>query len=347
MKSIVITGGGTGGHILPLIALLPQLKTAFDKIIYIGSEELEETIAKQHELPFYKIKTPKLQRKLTFKNFAIPFKLLGSISKAKKLLKELKPNAILSKGGFVALPIVLAGSSLNIPCFTHESDLSLGLANKLMANKCKAVFTSFKETANGLKNGIYSGSPIRQSLFYKDKQTALKRFNLSGNKPIICITGGSLGSTAINIAVKNSLNQLGKNYDIIHLCGKGKQEEFKSQFYRQYQFITDIEKAFLISDLVVTRGGSNALFELLCLNKPTLVIPLPKKSSRGDQIANANYFAEKNLVKVLPQENLTPSSLVYNINDLFKHKEQYKTAMQNYDVKIANVIICQTILKHI
>lgn len=347
MKSIVLTGGGSGGHILPLIALLPQLKKSFDKIIYIGSEELEENIAKQHNLPFYKIKTPKLERKLTFKNFAIPFKLLGSINKAKKLLKELKPNAILSKGGFVALPIVLAGSSLNIPCFTHESDLTLGLANKLISNKCKEVFTSFKETAQNLKNGLYTGSPIRENLFYTDRESALKRFNLSGNKPIICITGGSLGSVALNIAVKNSLNILGKNYDIIHLCGKGKQENIKIDFYRQYEFITDIEKAFLIADIVVTRGGSNALFELLVLNKPTLVIPLPKQNSRGDQIANANYFASKNLVKQLPQENLTPSSFVYNINDLYKHKSDYVFALQNYNIKIANTTIVNTILKYI
>ena len=198
-----------------------------------------------------------------------------------------------------------------------------------------------------IKNGLYTGSPIIENLFYTDRQSALKRFNLSGNKPIICITGGSLGSVALNIAVKNSLNILGKNYDIIHLCGKGKQENIKSDFYRQYEFITDIEKAFLIADIVVTRGGSNALFELLVLKKPTLVIPLPKQNSRGDQIANANYFASKNLVKQLPQENLTPSSFVYNINDLYKHKSDYVFALQNYDIKIANTTIVNTILKYI
>jgi len=347
MKSIVITGGGSGGHVLPLIALLPQLKTKFDKIIYVGSGEFEKQIALKHNLPYYQIETPKLIRKLTFKNFAIPFKLISSINKATVLLKELKPSAILSKGGYVALPVVLAGSKLEIPCFTHESDLSLGLANKIMAKKCNCVFTSFSETAKKLNNGLWSGSPIRESIFYKDRTSALKRFNLKGYKPILLVTGGSLGSLDINVAVKNSLNKLEKTFDIIHLCGKGKTDNYKSDFYRQYDYIDDIEKAFLIADVVVTRGGSNALFELLALGKPTLVIPLPKSSSRGDQIVNANYFEKKGLLKVLPQENLTPNSLLYNVNDIYRHKSLYVSAIKNYPIKIANKIICDTIEKSI
>ena len=161
------------------------------------------------------------------------------------------------------------------------------------------------------------------------------------------VTGGSLGSVALNLAVKNSLNNLKKLFDIIHVCGKGNLQNVKSDFYREYEFLTDIEKAFCVADLVVTRGGSNALYELLCLNKPMLVVPVPKNNSRGDQIKNAEYFKNLDLIKVLPQENLTPSSFSYAIKDLYNHRQNYINKMQNYNVKIANTTICKTILQYI
>lgn len=343
MKTLVLTGGGTAGHCLPNIALLPYLKKRFDNIVYIGSNGIEKDIATEHGLTYYSIPTAKLQRKLTLKNFAVPFKLLSSISECKRILKEINPSVIFSKGGYVALPVILAGYKLNIPCFTHESDLTIGLANKLMAKKCKLVFTSFPSTASTLPNGKHVGSPIRNSLFYQDRQSALKFFNLSGNKPIILVTGGSSGSLAINLALEKALPQLLEKYDIIHLCGKGKRKLPSKKGYVCIEYLSCIEKAFCIADLVVTRGGSNALFELVALSKPMLVIPLPKDNSRGDQILNAKYFEEKGLCKVLLQENLTSSSLVYSLNELYNERHVYIKNLISYPTKKANYEISKTL----
>ena len=346
MKTLVLTGGGTAGHCLPNMALLPYLKKRFEKIVYIGGEGIEKNIATEHGLTYFSIPTVKLQRKLTPKNLAVPFKLLSSINKAKHLLREIKPTAIFSKGGFVSLPVILAGHSLKIPCFTHESDLTLGLANRLMAKKCKVVFTSFESTAKSLPNGQHVGSPIRNTLFYQDKQSALKFFNLSGKKPIILVTGGSSGSLAINLALEKSLPSLLEKFDIIHLCGKGKRTLPSKDGYVCIEYLNCIEKAFAVSDLVVTRGGSNSLFELLALSKPMLVIPLPKDNSRGDQILNARYFEQRGLCKVLLQENLTSGSLIFNLNELYAQRQTYIDNIASHPTKKANYEICQTVYEY-
>lgn len=345
MKTIVLTGGGTAGHCLPNIALLPYLKKYFDNIVYIGGDGIEKTIATEHNLTYYQIPTVKLQRKFTFKNFAVPFKLLKNIITTKKLLKSISPSVIFSKGGYVSLPVILAGNSLSIPCVTHESDLTIGLSNKIMAKKCEYVFTSFESTAKALPNGVFVGSPIRNSLFYQDKQSALKRFNLSGNKPVILVTGGSSGSLAINLALDKALDKLLEKYDIIHLCGKGKQKRPSKTGYTCLEYLNQMEMAFCASDVVVTRGGSNALFELIALSKPMLVIPLPKDNSRGDQIQNAKYFEERGLCKVLLQENLTSNSLIFNLNELYSHKQKYINALATYPMKKANYEISSLLNK--
>ncbi len=345
MKTIVLTGGGTAGHCLPNIALLPYLKRHFDNIVYIGGNGIEKTIAEQHNLTYYQIPTVKLERKFTFKNLGIPFKLFKNINLAKKILKDINPSVIFSKGGYVALPVVFAGNSLSIPCVTHESDLTVGLSNKLMAKKCEFIFTSFESTAKTLPNGVFVGSPIRNSLFYQDKQTALKSFNLSGNKPVILFTGGSSGSLAINLALDKALDSLLQKYDIIHLCGKGKQKRPSKSGYTCLEYLPEIEKAFCAADMVVTRGGSNALFELIALCKPMLVIPLPKDNSRGDQILNAKYFEQRGLCKVLLQENLTSSSLIYNINELYYQRQTLISALATYPMKKANYEICSLLSK--
>ena len=341
MKALILTGGGTAGHCLPNIALLPYLKKRFDKIVYIGGEGIEKDIAIENGLTYYSIPAVKLERKLTPKNLTVPFKLLSAINKAKKLIKEIQPSVIFSKGGYVALPVILAGSSLKIPCFTHESDLSLGLANKLMAKKCKTVFTSFSVTASNLPNGKHVGSPIRNSLFYQDRQSALKFFNLKGKKPILLVTGGSSGSLAINLTLEKSLSNLLEKFDIIHLCGKGKRKLPSKDGYVCIEYLDCIEKAFCVADIVVTRGGSNTLFELLALSKPMLVIPLPKANSRGDQILNAKYFEQRGLCKVLLQENLTSGSFIYTLNELYSERQKYINTLTAYSTKKANYEISE------
>lgn len=346
MKTILLTGGGTGGHVLPNLALLPNLKKYFDKIYYIGSNGIEKTLLLSYpEIEYYEISTVKLQRKFTLKNLAIPFKLLRSINEAKKILKKLRPNVIFSKGGYVSLPVILAGAKLNIPCVTHESDLTLGLANKLMARYCDYVFTSFSTTAKTLKNGVFTGTPIRNSLFSADKKQALKFFGFSGKKPILLITGGSKGSVKLNELAKNSREILGKTFDIIHLTGKGNTDNFTAEYYFQAEFISRIELALTACDLAVTRGGANTLLELIALKKPSLIIPLPKTNSRGDQILNAEYFSSKGLSKTLPQENATKSSFIYNINALYRDYDEYKKRLNAYPVQSGNDKISELLNK--
>ena len=334
MKHIVLTGGGTAGHCIPNLALIPQLKNYFDTISYIGSENgiEREILTSYQEIDYHPIKVVKFNRKLTLSNLAIPFKLSSSVNQAKQILESIKPNVIFSKGGYVSLPVVFAGSKLKIPCVTHESDLSLGLANKLISKKCKYTFTSFEDTAKSTKNGIWTGSPIREELFYNDYAKSLNYFKFDGKRPILLITGGSLGSDAINKIIQNTREKLLENFDIIHLCGKGKSSNFKHENYRELEYLPFMEKALNICDLVVSRGGSNALFELIALKKPTLVIPLPKGNSRGDQILNAEYFKDKGLIKVIRQENLTEHSFIYTLNELFLQKDKYINKLEKYPV---------------
>ena len=330
-KKIVLTGGGTAGHITPHLALLPYLKKDFD-CYYIGSKNSMEQKMMSEYMPFYPIETTKLKRKLSLSNLLIPFKLLKGICDAKKVLKKIKPNIVFSKGGFVAVPVVIAASMLKIPVITHESDYTLGLANKLIKNKCKYVCTSFEDTAK-LKNGVWTGSAIRQEIFSGNKSVIMKKYNFDQNKKCLLFVGGSLGSQKINQAVFKIANDLSKTYNILHIVGKNNvNKNINIKNYQQVEFLSDIENAFKFADVVITRGGSNVLFELLAQKKPMLIIPLSKNESRGDQILNANYFKKKNYANVLFEENLTPISLKKAIDETFKNAKNYENTMKDENI---------------
>ena len=310
MKTLILTGGGTAGHCLPSIALLPELKKRFDKIVYIGSKNgIEKDLAKKHGLDYYFIPTTKLERKFTLKNLAIPITLLRGISESKKLLRGLNPSAIFSKGGYVSLPVVIASKSLGIPVISHESDMTVGLANKIGANYSTLFLTSFDCTnLDGVKT-VYTGSPINPKLFEKkNKNSLLKKYGFSGRKKILLITGGSSGSKSLNDITNKCLDKLIKRYDVIHLCGKGKKVGNNKKGYLEIEFSNNIDELFFIADLVISRAGANALFELTAIGKPTLLIPLPKGNSRGDQIDNAKYFEKRKMVNILYEENMTEDS---------------------------------------
>ena len=347
MKTILLTGGGTAGHVIPHVAIIDELKKHFDKIYYVGRDNsLEQNLVKDLDgVKFYAINTVKFERRICLDNFKIPFKLISAVREAKNLLKKLKPSVVFSKGGYVSLPIVLAAYKLKIPCVTHESDLSAGLTTKLIARKCKAVLTSFEETAHKFKNGVYTGSPIREQLFKWDRKSALKFFNFKGKKPVLLITGGSSGATKLNEIAFSARTTLLETFDIIHLVGKGKQDGVQLPGYFQAEYLTNMGDALNLADVVVSRGGANTLFELLALNKPSLIIPLPKGNSRGDQVLNARYFAEKKLVKTLLQENLTYQSLIYNVNELFKDRFTYIQNMKNYRLAKSNENVCKILVK--
>ena len=322
MATIVLTGGGSAGHCTPHLAILPHLKEKFDKIYYIGSENgIEKDIIKKTNIPYYSTPTAKLKRKICLDNISIPFKVLQGIKRAGKILDELKPDVVFSKGGFVSVPTVIAAHKRKIPVISHESDYTAGLANKFIAKYCKKVFTSFSDTAITLKNGEFIGAPIRSEIFNIDKQSALNRFNLSGKKPVILVIGGSLGAKPINTVFNNCITDLTPKYDIIHVVGKGNLvETANTDGYSQFEYLTDIENAFAVCDICVTRAGSNTLFELLTLKKPCVVIPLPKGESRGDQIYNARYFQKLGVISLLYQDDLSEKSLINYINATYANR---------------------------
>lgn len=346
MKTIVLTGGGTAGHVMPNLALIPELKKHFGKIVYIGTTNGIENkiLSKVKDIEIKTIDTPKFIRKLTFKNLAIPFKLLKSINYAKKILKEIKPSIVFSKGGYVSIPVAIAAWSLKIPVLTHESDFSLGLANKIISKFAKYTLTSFEITAKNKKKFIYSGSPIREQIFKGDAKKL--NLNFDSNKKTLLILGGSLGAKAINDFINFYLDKLLLKYNILHITGKGKSNNKKVNNYHAVEYVDNIEDYFSAADYVISRAGANVVFELMALEKPTIFIPLPKKESRGDQIQNAKYFSEKNMCEMILQEELRINNLLEILKKLEKNEKTIKNNIKKLNLKDSNKKIIDLILKN-
>lgn len=346
MSTIILTGGGTAGHCMPNVALIPHLKNKFNKIYYIGSSSgIEKNLIKSLGIPYYEIPCAKLNRSFDLKTLVMPFTVIKGINKAGKIIDKLKPDVIFSKGGYVALPTVIAGHKRKIPVISHESDLTIGLSNRLTSNMCKKVLTAFPETAEKLKNGEYVGIPLRKSLYTEiDVDKTKKSFGLSGKKPVLLITGGSQGAKSINDAVYSALPSLLKKFEIIHLCGKGNlNPKIKENGYKQFEFLSNIEDAIKICSVCVTRAGANTLFELLSLKIPCLVIPLSNKSSRGDQILNAEYFQKLGMINVLNQQSITPNSLILSINSTYANKDNIIKNINKNPIKDASKSVCKVI----
>lgn len=350
MASIILTGGGTAGHCIPALSLIPYLKNDFTTINYIGSEfGIERDIISKTNIPYHYIPCVKLDRSLNFKNLLIPIKLINSIKKAGKLLDKIKPDIIFSKGGYVSLPTVIAAKSRKIPVIAHESDYSVGLANKISARYCKKILTAFPDTAKNLKNGVHVGLPLKKSLFSPyDKSEILNNFGFSGKKPILLITGGSQGAKVINDNIRACLNKLLKTYDIIHVCGKGNiNNEINFKGYFQTEFLSNIENAFKICSVCVSRAGANTVFELLALKVPCLLIPLENNASRGDQLENANYFQKLGMVNVLRQNVITENSLLNAINSTYNNRKNIISNINTNPVKDASRQISRIIADYL
>ncbi len=334
-KRIVLTGGGTAGHVTPNIALLPGLKEAGYDIQYIGSYEgMEKALVEDYAIPYHGISSGKLRRYFDVKNFTDPFRVLKGFSEAKKLMKELKPDIVFSKGGFVAVPVVLAAKRKKVPVIIHESDMTPGLANRLCFSSASRICCNFPETVDKLPEGkaCLTGSPIRSELKEGDAKKGLAFCNLKGDKPVILIMGGSLGAANVNSAVRKILPALLKDFDVIHLCGKGKLDESlkNTEGYVQFEYIKDELKDLLAAcDLVISRAGANAICELLYLAKPNLLIPLSKEASRGDQVLNARSFEKQGFSVVLEEEELTDEILLKAVHDLYEKRDSYVKTMQN------------------
>lgn len=334
MKRIILTGGGTAGHVTPNIALLPRLRELQYDIHYIGSYNgIEKELIAKQQIPYHGISSGKLRRYFSLKNFTDPFRVLKGFNEANHLIKTLKPDVIFSKGGFVSVPVVIAGKRNHVPVIIHESDMTPGLANRISIPSAYKVCCNFPETLKALPEdkAVLTGSPIRQELLTGDPEKARTFCGFTDNKPVILVIGGSLGATAVNQAVRAILPELLKEFQVIHLCGKGKLDTSLSNLegYVQFEYIQDeLRHLFALSDIVISRAGANAICELLALQKPNILIPLSASASRGDQILNARSFERQGFSKVLEEETLTNELLLKSIRELYENRSQYVTAMQ-------------------
>ena len=333
-KKIVLTGGGTAGHVTPNIALLPHLKDKGYEISYIGSYEgIEKRLIADYEIPYYGISTGKLRRYFDPKNFTDPFRVIKGFAEAKKILKQTKPDVVFSKGGFVSVPVVRAAAALKIPCIIHESDMTPGLANKLCAPVATKICCNFPETLAHLPEdkAVLTGSPIREELAKGNKLAAYEVCGFTSNKPVIMVIGGSLGSAAINKAVREALPSLLHDFQVVHICGKEKIDNLllTTKGYHQFEYLkAELKDIFAMSDVVISRAGANAICELLALKKPNLLIPLPAGSSRGDQILNAASFETQGYSMVVSEDDLTKELLVSKIQELYCNRNTYIKNME-------------------
>lgn len=335
MKKIVLTGGGTAGHVTPNIALFDELRKNDFEIEYIGSYDgMERKLIEEKKIPYYGISSGKLRRYFSLKNFTDPFRVIKGYFEAKKYIKNIKPDVLFSKGGFVTVPVVLAAKSCKVPVVIHESDMTPGLANKIALKACTKACCNFPETVNYLPKGkaLYTGSPIRKELLLGSRVNGLSFTGLTSNKPVIMVMGGSSGSANVNKAVRDILPQLLEDFQVVHLCGKGKVDERlkTTQGYVQYEYIgKELPDLFAMADVVISRAGANAICEILALKKPNLLIPLSMNASRGDQILNANSFEKQGFSKVILEEELTKEKLLDEIKDLYENRQKFVETMSN------------------
>lgn len=332
-KTIVFTGGGTAGHVTPNLALIEKLDRAEWDIHYIGTSGMEKDLLSQVSgVTYHEIESGKLRRYASLKTLTMPIHVQKGYHQAKRILKELKPAVLFSKGGYVSVPVVAAAKGI-CPVLTHESDYTPGLANKIDAHFADKVLVTFADTVPFVRDGkgVHTGTPIRPELYRGSREKALSFTGLTGSKPVLLVTGGSLGAVAVNVAVREALPELLKTFDVVHLCGKGKLDESVAMpGYVQYEYIRDeMADLFALADVVVSRAGANAVFELLALHKPMLLLPLSAASTRGDQELNAAYFEKRGYARVLKADEVSAESVLREVNALYAVREQYIETMRN------------------
>ena len=335
MKKIILTGGGSAGHVTPNIALLPSLKSAGYEITYVGSYDgIEKKLINDFDIPYIGISTGKFRRYLDLKNFTDPFRVVKGFSEAKKFLKSYRPDVVFSKGGFVSVPVVRAAASLGIPCIIHESDMTPGLANRMCIPVAQKVCCNFPETLKQLpeSKAVLTGSPIRAELAQGSKLAGLNMCGFSANIPVVMVIGGSLGAANVNKAVRDALPKLLTDFQVVHLCGKDKVDNLllNTPGYQQFEYVkAELKDLFAMADIVISRAGANAICELLALKKPNILIPLPASSSRGDQLLNAKSFESQGFSIVIQEDDLTTDMLVDKVHELYFTRQTFRDAMNN------------------
>lgn len=350
-KKIVLTGGGTAGHVIPNIALLPVLEKEYD-ISYIGSiDGIEKELIEAQDIPYFSISSGKFRRYFDLKNFTDIFRVLKGIFDSYKKLKEINPNIVFSKGGYVAVPVTIACKILGIPLIIHESDITPGLANKIAIPMSKALCISFPETMDNInyENVYLTGTPIRKELFEGDREKGLKISGFTDNKPCLVIMGGSQGSVKINDTIRESLDTLLKSFNIVHICGEGNIDKslIDKENYIQFPYLHDeLKDIYALADIIVSRAGANSIYEFLALKKPNLLIPLSRSASRGDQILNAESFKKQGFSMVLEEEELDNESLILSITDLYARRKDYTDNMENSKLSDGVMEITKVIKKY-
>lgn len=333
-KKIIFTGGGTAGHVTVNLALIPRFQKEGWKVLYIGSEKgiEKEIVSTLDQVPYKSIATGKLRRYFSWDNFVDPFRVLKGMVQAYQIIKKEKPNVLFSKGGFVAVPVIIGAWLNRVPVITHESDLTPGLANKITVPFVTKVCCTFPETKQFLHKdkAIYVGAIVREELFRGSKEHGLKRCGFTKDKPVLMVMGGSLGARAINEVVRKNLAQLTTHFQIVHICGKNNViKELESDQYRQFEYVKEeLPDLMQMADIVVSRAGSNAIFEFLALEKPMLLIPLSKAASRGDQILNARSFERLGYAMVLEEEQLSDEQFLQKVKELYDKRFTYMEKMK-------------------
>ncbi|BDG34313.1 undecaprenyldiphospho-muramoylpentapeptide beta-N-acetylglucosaminyltransferase [Saccharococcus caldoxylosilyticus] len=337
-KKIILTGGGTAGHVMVNVALIPKLKEQGWNIAYIGSHQgiEREIIAKMDGVPYFPISTGKLRRYFDWNNFKDPFKVLKGTWQAYRIIKKEKPDIIFSKGGFVSVPVIIGAWLSGVPSIIHESDITPGLANKIAMPFATKICVTFPETMRHVKEekGVYIGAVVREELKRGDADKGRKLCQFEKGKPVLLAMGGSLGSKRINDALRANLQTLLSDFQIVHICGKGNVDAklANEKGYKQFEYVhEDLPHLLAMADIVLSRAGANSIFEFLALRKPMLLIPLSKEASRGDQILNARSFEKSGYAEVLMEEDLTNESLQSAIYHLYQNKDRYQQNMERSD----------------
>ena len=351
MKRIVLTGGGTAGHVMPNLALLPKLRNRGWEVLYVGSYDgMERALIEDQQIPYYPVATGKFRRYLSTQNLTDPFRVVKGLFQSYRLLKKLRPQVVFSKGGFVAVPVTIGAWLNRIPVILHESDLTPGLANRLALPFATAVCATFPETIKHLPadKRILTGNPIRPELLTGRREQGLKLCGFTPDKPVLLVMGGSLGSVTINKLIRAILPDLLLQYHVAHICGQGNIDPSLDGYkgYKQFAFVgPELPHIMAAADLCVSRAGANFLFELLALKKPHLLIPLPKSSSRGDQILNAQSFKGQNFSMVLYEEEINEALLKKQIDLLYQNREDFIKAMRESNLADAASEIIKVIEK--
>lgn len=338
MKKIILTGGGSAGHVTPNLALIPELLDEGWEVHYIGTEEgIEKTIIPMDRVKYHAISAGKLRRYMDVKNLTDPFRVIKGMLQASSLVKNIKPDVIFSKGGFVSVPVVFGGWLNRVPVIIHESDMTPGLANKLSIPFATKVCTNFPEASRNVpaSKAVYTGTPIRKELFQGSAQKGYEICGFNDRKPVLMVMGGSLGSRNLNKFLRETLPDILQYFQVVHICGKGNIDESLSHLegYKQFEYISSEQPhIFKIASMIISRAGANSIFEFLLLKIPSILVPLSTRSSRGDQILNARSFEKMGFCRVLMEEDIDRDKLFKTIMDVYNNRKYYIGNMSKKEV---------------